>query len=52
MEVDNLMTMPEIEYKTTEEYWQKQDEIWAEQEDRDYQDKVFEEMIKEENKND
>lgn len=52
MEVDNLMIMPEIEYNTSEEYWRKQDAIWAEKEDRDYQDKVFEEMIKEENKND
>ena len=50
--VENPMTIPEIEYNTSEEYWRKQDEIWAEKEDRDYQDKVFEEMIKEENKND
>ena len=46
--VENPMTMPEIEYKSN----YITDEIWAEKEDRDYQDKVFEEMIKEENKND
>lgn len=46
--VENLMVMPEYEYKSN----RIPDEIWAEQEDRDYQDKVFEEMIKEENKND
>lgn len=38
MEVDNLMTMPEIEYNTSEEYWRKQDEIWAEKEDRGWED--------------
>lgn len=46
MEVDNLMTMPEIEYNTSEEYWRKQDEIWAEKEDtawEDYRDNNFEE---------
>ena len=48
MEVDNLMTMPEIEYNTSEEYWRKQDEIWAEMEDIAYEDSIF----KEENKND
>jgi len=34
VEVDNLMTMPEIEYNTSEEYWRKQDEIWAEKKER------------------
>lgn len=46
MEVDNLMTMPEIEYNTSEEYWRKQDEIWAEKEDtawEDIRDNNFEE---------
>lgn len=37
-ELDNLMTMPEIEYNTSEEYWRKQDEIWAEKEDRAWED--------------
>ena len=36
--VENPMTMPEIEYNTSEEYWQKQDEIWAEKEDRAWED--------------
>lgn len=36
--VENPMTMPEIEYNTSEEYWQKQDEIWTEKEDRAWED--------------
>lgn len=31
-ELDNLMVMPDTEYNT-EDYWQRQDEIWAEKED-------------------
>lgn len=36
--VENPMVMPEIEYNTSEEYWRKQDEIWAEKEDRAWED--------------
>ena len=45
MEVDNLMTMPVIEYNTSEEYWQKQDEIWAEKEDIAWEDEKVKEML-------
>lgn len=43
--VENPMTMPEIEYNTSEEYWQKQDEIWAEKEDRAWEDEKVKEML-------
>lgn len=35
MEVENPMIMPDIEYNTN---WQEQDEIWAEKEDRAWED--------------
>lgn len=41
-ELDNLMVMPDTEYNT-EDYWKKQNEIWAEKEDRDYEDSIFKE---------
>lgn len=47
-EIENPMVLPKCEYKSN----RIPDDVWAEQEDRDYQDKIFEEMIKEENKND
>ena len=43
--VENPMTMPEIEYNTSEEYWRKQDEIWAEKEDRAWEDEKVKEML-------
>lgn len=43
--VENPMVMPEYEYKTTEEYWRKQDEIWAEKEDRAWEDEKVKEML-------
>nr|DAL06008.1 MAG TPA: hypothetical protein [Caudoviricetes sp.] len=43
-QVENPMVMPEYEYKS--DYIP--DDVWAEREDRDYQDKIFEEMIEEE----
>ena len=46
--IENPMVMPEYEYKSN----RVPDEEWAENEDREYQDKIFEEMIEEENKND
>ena len=35
MEIDNLMIMPDIEYNTN---WQEQDDVWAEKEDRAWED--------------
>lgn len=35
MEIDNLMTMPDIEYNTN---WQEQDDVWAEKEDIAWED--------------
>lgn len=37
--VENPMIMPDIEYKTD----RIPDDVWAEQEDRDYEDSIFEE---------
>lgn len=42
--IENAMVIPEYEYKT--DYIP--DDVWAEQEDRDYEDRIFEEMIREE----
>ena len=42
-ELDNLMVMLDVEYNTNEDYWQRQNEIWAEREDRDYEDSIFKE---------
>ena len=41
-QVENPMVMPQIEYDTD---WEKEAEIWAEKEDRDYQDRVFERIM-------
>jgi len=35
VEIDNLMIMPDIEYNTN---WQEQDDVWAEKEDRAWED--------------
>ena len=40
--IENPMVLPEVEYKKG-----RSDEEWAEREDRDYQDRVFEEMEEE-----
>lgn len=42
--IENPMVMPEYSYK----FNHIPDDVWAEKEDRDYQDKIFEEMNKEE----
>lgn len=41
MEIDNLMVMPEIDYNTN---WDEEDRIWAEKEDRAYQDSIDEKL--------
>lgn len=43
--IENLVVMPEYEYK----FNRIPDDIWAEKEDQDYEDKIFDEMNKEEN---
>lgn len=42
--IENFMVMPEYKYKTN----RIPDDVWAEKEDRDYEDSIFEEMIREE----
>lgn len=42
--IENPMVMPEIEYKSQH----IEDDVWAEMEDIAYEDKIFEEINKEE----
>lgn len=42
--LENFMVMPEYTFKSK----RVPDDVWAEQEDRDYEDRIFEEMIREE----
>lgn len=39
--VENPMVMPEYEYKSN----RMTDDVWAEREDRDYEDSIFEEEL-------
>ena len=39
--VENPMVMPEYEYKSN----RMPDDVWAEREDRDYEDSIFEEEL-------